>query len=173
MQRLLGPGGVPECGGGGHWWYLLRQLIKSSPSLWWQQDCHSLHPETRTHKGPTYTVVQHHNRAGLVEAGVVVRCERQRRLRHSKGCHHCQLHRWHIEQPTETCASSVSNLLKPVPHPELKAHMGPLWSRTALLWGKGAGAGRRESTHLKGTELAWTWHPGLLLHQLGNWPWPW
>lgn len=39
---------------------------------------------------------------------------------------------------------------------------------TLLLWGKGPSVGRRESIHLKGTELAQVWASGLLLQQLGS-----
>ena len=54
-------------------------------------------------------------------------------------------------------------------HPchELRACRGPSCSSTAPLSGKGAGVGRGESTHLKGTEPAQTQPLELLLHQLG------
>lgn len=41
----------------------------------------------------------------------------------------------------------------PTPHYTMRAQMGPSWSGTASLWGKGASTGRR-STHLKGTKPA-------------------
>ena len=60
------------------------------------------------------------------------------------------------------------------PHQPMHCH-GPracTGFSVAPLWVKGAGAGRGESTNLKGTELAQTQTSGLLLQQLGIRPLP-
>lgn len=135
----------PECGCGGHGWCLLRQLIQRALKAGLPQP----RPKTHTCAVPatqrcSTTVTQ-----GWWKLGTVIRCEGQRRLKCSKGCH-C----WLIKPPSVT-----------VPHHELRAHTSPSCSRTAPLWGEGAGAGRGESTHVKVTEATWTRHLGLLLHQ--------
>ena len=87
---------------------------------------------------PSSRIPQQH---GVAMAGGATDCEGPRRLRCKRGW--CP-HRWHTGSGPDLCLASR---LQPTSPHELRVFMGPSCSRTAPLWDKSAGAGRRETTH--------------------------
>ena len=154
-----------------------RQHIRSGPGLWLLPDNHSLHPDA--HQAHTVAPPALHHSSTLWQGQQKLRgelsCETHRQLYPEQ---HLIRLRTAITCPYSGSTSEVvwvtdygQGWQRPCPEPKW-AHTPVLLIQHYSCLGWGCQCWKWGSTHLKGTEPAWTELSGLLLQQLGTWPCP-
>jgi len=122
----------------------------------------------RAHEGLTCPIETFFNREGQQRQWELISCEGQRGLRQEAtfkqgGRSYCWCwHRWYIAGSVDLCQQPACRL---PPFPNMhRLLLSPC--------GKGCWAGRREGTHLEGTQAGLAWQSGPLLQKLGTPPCP-